>query len=61
MFDSLGKTLAKFYAVLSESELCRNFALFGGIFFAHFKTLCYFLAFLHNFGLLGLLRCFVAN
>ena len=30
-------------------------------FLAHFEYFCYFLAFFHYWGLLGLLRCFVAN
>ena len=55
MFPSSGKILAKFYAICHKSELCRNFALFGGIFW-HILEL--YVAFL---GLLGLLRCFVAN
>ena len=32
MFSSSGKFFAKFYGVLTQSELCHNFAIFGSIF-----------------------------
>ena len=70
------KFVPTFSLFCRKSELCRNFALFGGIFFVHFGTLCYFFAFfsahfgtlcyflaffLHYLGLFGLLSCYVVN
>ena len=57
----LGKIFAKFYTVLSRKWVISQFYAFWCIVFAHFGTLCNFLTFFHYLGLLGLLRCFVAN
>ena len=58
----LGKIFAKFYAVLSRKWVMSGCCAFWWHFLAHFGTLCYFLVFfLHYFGLLGLLLCFVAS
>ena len=59
MFPISVKIWAQFYAVCRKSDLCRNFAHFGVIFWQILENWCYFLEFfLHYFGLLGLLRCY---